>query len=162
MLILTWPFLGTSRFLNLDVSVNSVETPQVPVIFHGVSNPSPRGDTNVIHWSYVIKSCVKIMIIYQNVSVQTENSVHHRKEEIIAFIKCRVRAPLGYLPLWILAGCLHCREGATHYSHYFNSTLPSLRVNWSMWSSWHAHTSVQRWFSLQQCGYSSGNNTSTA
>ena len=36
-------------FLNLDVSVNSVETPQVPVIFHGVSDPSPRGDTNVIH-----------------------------------------------------------------------------------------------------------------
>ena len=45
------------------------------------------------HESYAIASYVKNINICQNISVQTENSVHHRKKEIIAYINLRVRAP---------------------------------------------------------------------
>ena len=66
-------------FFKRGVSVNSLETTQIPIRKVAVSSPTPTGNTNDIHVLYAIESYIKNMIIYQDVSIQMENSVHHRK-----------------------------------------------------------------------------------
>lgn len=72
----------------------------VPIWIDRMFYFAPQGGTKGIHESCAIGSYGNYIIIYKHVSVQTDNSVHHRKKEFKVFMNARVWAPLP-CELWL-------------------------------------------------------------